>query len=300
MSSAGLDLVRVTPNIGAEIRGLDLSRPLEPDVVAAIRAAWVEHLVLFFPDQDLTPDQQTAFARQFGEVTEAHPIMPALDAEHPEVLPIDSRQNKSAFWHSDVTFMATPPMGSILYAKQMPDLGGDTLWISLQAAYDALSAPLREMCDKLTAIHHDPFFGAEVEAAGGCTWDGQRMEKLVPALHPVVRIHPETGRKGLFVNENFTKWILGMSRIESEGLLNLLYHHCTQIPEFGLRHRWQEGDLAFWDNRATLHYATDDYGDVLRIVHRVTLRGDRPYGPGDLERMQNEAGREAPQAAPVS
>ena len=275
-----LDIRPVTPRVGAEIRGLDLSQPLGDDVVAQLRAALVHRLVLFFPGQDLTPAQHASFARQFGELTEAHPVMPA----HPEessVLPIDSRLNKSAFWHTDVTFMATPPMGSILHAVEMPEVGGDTLWVNLQAAYDGLSAPLQAFVDTLTAIHHDPYFAADVEAAGGTVWDGKRITRLRPVLHPVVRIHPETGRKGLFVNENFTQSILGMSRIESDGLLQMLYRHCTETPEFALRHRWEPGDVAFWDNRATLHYATDDYGDVLRIVHRVTLRGDRPFGgPG--------------------
>lgn len=279
MAAAQLDVRPVSPNIGAEVHGLDLSRPLGDDLVAAVRAALVQHLVLFFPDQELTPDEHSAFARQFGEVTEAHPIMPALDADHPEVLPIDSRYNKSAFWHSDVTFMATPPLGTILYAKDMPDLGGDTLWVSLQAAYDGLADPVKEMCDKLIAIHWDPSFAAEIEEAGGCVWDGRHIAKLRPVLHPVVRVHPESGRKGLFVNENFTKMLVGLSRVESESVLQMLYRHCTQVPEFGCRHRWREGDVGFWDNRATLHYATDDYGDVLRVVHRVTLRGDGPSGP---------------------
>jgi alpha-ketoglutarate-dependent taurine dioxygenase len=274
-----LDVRPVTPVIGAEIHGLNLSLPLEPGTVAAIRAALGRHLVLFFPGQDLSPEQHAHFGRQFGELTEAHPILPALDPDHPQVLPIDSRHNKSAFWHTDVTFMSTPPMGSILYAVEMPESGGDTLWVSLQAAYEGLAAPLQELCDGLTAIHWDPFFAADIEAAGGCQWDGKRIERLRPVLHPVVRVHPETGRKGLFVNENFTSSILGFSRIQSELFLQMLYRHCTEVPEFALRHRWEAGDVAFWDNRATLHYATDDYADVLRIVHRVTLRGDRPYGP---------------------
>jgi alpha-ketoglutarate-dependent taurine dioxygenase len=273
-----LDIRPVTPVIGAEIHGLDLSAPLDPDVVAEVRSALTKHLVLFFPGQDLSPEQHADFGRQFGEVTEAHPILPALDSDHPEVLPIDSRHNKSAFWHTDVTFMNTPPMGSILHAVEMPDVGGDTLWVNLQAAYDALPEQLRELCDRLVAIHWDPFFAADIDAAGGCMWDGKRVEKLRPGLHPVVRVHPETGRKGLFVNENFTNSILGFSRIQSEGFLHMLYRHCTEVPEFSLRHRWQQGDVAFWDNRATLHYATDDYGDVLRVVHRVTLRGDQPRG----------------------
>jgi taurine dioxygenase len=273
-----IDIRPVTPVFGAEIHGLDLSAPLGDELVAEVRGALVRYLVLFFPGQDLTPAQHAAFGKQFGELTEAHPIMPALDQDHPEVLPIDSRRNKSAFWHSDVTFMETPPLGSILHAVELPDVGGDTLWVSLQAAYDRLSEPMREMCDRLVAVHWDPSFAAEIDEAGGTVWDGKRIKKLRPVVHPVVRIHPENGRKGLFVNENFTKWIYGMEKIESEGLLQLLYRHCTEVPELALRHRWQPGDVAFWDNRATLHYATDDYGDVLRIVHRVTLRGDRPYG----------------------
>jgi alpha-ketoglutarate-dependent taurine dioxygenase len=272
-----LDIRPVTPIIGAEVRGLDLSRPLGAPVVAAVRAALCDRLVLFFPDQQLSPAQHADLARQFGELTEAHPILPALD-EHPEVLPIDSRRNKSAFWHTDVTFMAKPPMGTLLYGVDMPGVGGDTLWASLQAAYDALSAPMRAMCDELMAVHWDPFFAADVEAAGGCMWYGRRIERLRPVLHPVVREHPETGRRGLFVNRNFTTQILGMSPVESDGLLQTLYRHC-ETPEFALRHRWEQGTVAFWDNRATIHYATDDYGDDLRIVHRVTLRGDLPYGP---------------------
>ena len=279
MAPAAFELRPVTPATGAEIRGLDLSQPLGPDVVAEVRAALARHLVLFFPGQNLSPDEQAAFGRQFGELTEAHPIMPALDEDHPEVLPIDSRHNKSAFWHSDVTFMDTPPLGSILHAVVLPEIGGDTLWVNLQAAYDGLAEPVRELCDRLTAIHWDPSFAAEIEAAGGCVWDGKQIKRLRPVVHPVVRIHPETGRKGLFVNENFTKWIYGVSRIEGESLLQMLYRHCTQVPEFSVRHHWQPGDVAFWDNRATLHYATDDYGDEIRIVHRVTMRGDRPYGP---------------------
>ena len=278
---SGLDLRPVTPSTGAEVHGLDLSRPLPGETIASIRAALAHHLVLFFPGQDLTPAEHAAFGRQFGELTEAHPILPALDAANPEVLPIDSRIDKAAFWHTDVTFMSTPPMGSILYAVEMPAVGGDTLWVNLQTAYDGLAAPLRDLCDGLTAVHHDPYFAADIEAAGGCTWDGKRITRLRPVLHPVVRIHPETGRKGLFVNENFTQSILGFPRLQSDGLLQTLYRHCTQVPAFAVRHRWQPGDVAFWDNRATMHYATDDYGDALRIVHRVTLRGDRPVGaPG--------------------
>ena len=136
----------------------------------------------------------------------------------------------------------------------------------------------RDLCDRLIAIHHDPWFAADVDAKGGYRWDGEWREKLLPALHPVVRTHPENGRNGLFVNPQFTQMILGFSKLESAGLLDLLYRHCVQ-PEVTCRFRWQPGSVAFWDNRACLHYALDDYGQAVRVGHRVTLRGDRPFGP---------------------
>jgi taurine dioxygenase len=267
----------VTPNIGAEIVGLDLSRPLEARQVAEVRAALGRYLVLFFMDQDLSPEAQAAFAHQFGEATPAHPVIASIEG-HPEVLPIDSREDRASWWHTDVTFLATPPLGSILHMRALPPVGGDTMWVSLQAAYDALAEPIQQLCDRLVAWHHDEFFAADVEAKGGYEWDGVWHERLYPTDHPVVRVHPETGRKGLFVNPQFTRFIWGLSPLESDTVLQMLYRHC-QKPEFSCRFRWQQGAVAFWDNRATLHYALDDYGDSLRIAHRVTLRGDRPYGP---------------------
>ena len=161
---------------------------------------------------------------------------------------------------------------------EVPEVGGDTMWASLQDAYDGLADPLRRMCDELIAVHHDPWFAAEVEERGGYQWNGEWREKLHPAVHPVVRTHPETGRKGLFVNAHFTQTVLGFSKMESDALLQLLYHHCEK-PEYTCRFRWRAGSVAFWDNRATLHYALDDYGQAPRFAHRVTLRGDKPYGP---------------------
>ena len=272
-----LDIRPITPNIGAEIAGLDLAKPLGPDAIAGVREALGRHLVLFFVDQDLAPDQQAAFARQFGEVTPAHPIIESLEG-HPEVLPIDGRVDRASWWHTDVTFLSTPPMGSILHMREAPAVGGDTVWVSLQAAYDALSEPVRALCDQLIAWHHDPWFAADVDAKGGYEWDGRFHEKLYPTSHPVVRTHPETGRPGLFVNPQFTRHLEGLSQIESDRILDMLYRHC-QRPEFSCRFRWHVGAVAFWDNRATWHYAIDDYGDDIRVAHRVTLRGDRPYGP---------------------
>jgi taurine dioxygenase len=272
-----LDIRPLTPAIGAELVGLDLSRPLPDETVAAVRAALVHHGVLFFRGQHLTPDSQTAFARQFGDLTPAHPVIPAIEG-HPEVLRIDGSVDRAAWWHTDVTFLRTPPLGTILTMHEAPPVGGDTLWASTQAAYDALSEPVRTMCDGLLAVHHDPWFAADVAERGGFEWDGRHFDALRPAVHPVVRTHPETGRNGLFVNAQFTRTIIGMSTIESDAVLDMLYRH-LQKPEFTCRFRWEAGSVAFWDNRSTLHYAVDDYGDATRIANRVTLRGSPPFGP---------------------
>ncbi|HEX3796389.1 MAG TPA: TauD/TfdA family dioxygenase [Acidimicrobiales bacterium] len=267
----------LSPTIGAEIRGIDASATLTPDAVQLVRDALNEHHVIFFRDQSLTPDQQAAFAAHFGTVTEAHPVLPSI-AESPQVLAIDGAVDRASWWHTDVTFLETPAMGSILYMLEAPDVGGDTMWASLQDAYDGLAPSVRTMCDDLIAIHHDPWFAADVDARGGYEWDGSWRDKLVPSLHPVVRTHPETRRNGLFVNGQFTQSLLGLSKNESNAILEMLYRHCAQ-PEYTCRFRWQAGSVAFWDNRATLHYALDDYGSATRLAHRVTLRGDRPFGP---------------------
>jgi len=273
-----LDIRPLSPYIGAEIHGVDLSRPLGDTLVAGVRDALNRHHVVFFRDQELTPDEQEAFAGQFGEVTEAHPVITSIE-DNPKVLAIDAqRGDRASWWHTDVTFVDTPPLGSILYMRELPEVGGDTMWASLQDAYDRLSPPIQQLCDQLIAVHHDPWFAAEVDQMGGYNWNGEFRKKLTPAIHPVVRTHPETGRKGLFVNKHFTQLVIGLSEIESEGILQTLYQHSV-VPEITCRFRWQAGSVAFWDNRATMHYAIDDYGDARRLGHRVTLRGDRPFGP---------------------
>ena len=161
---------------------------------------------------------------------------------------------------------------------EAPDVGGDTMWASLQDAYDRLAEPVRDDVRHADRDPPRPVVRRRRRERGGYQWNGEWREKLLPALHPVVRTHPETGRKGLFVNAQFTQMILGMSKIESNAILELLYRHCEQ-PELTCRFRWRPGSVAFWDNRATLHYALDDYGQARRFAHRVTLRGDRPYGP---------------------
>jgi alpha-ketoglutarate-dependent taurine dioxygenase len=267
----------LSPTIGAEIEGVDVSAPLSADTVQQIRHTLNTHHVIFFRNQSLSPDRQAAFAGQFGVVTEAHPVLPSID-ESPQVLAIDGAVDRASWWHTDVTFLDTPAMGSILYMLEAPDVGGDTMWASLQDAYDGLAPSVRAMCDELIAIHHDPWFAADVDARGGYEWNGTWRDTLVPALHPVVRTHPETGRNGLFVNGQFTQSLLGLSKNESNAILEMLYRHCVQ-PEYTCRFRWQAGSVAFWDNRATLHYALDDYGQAPRLAHRVTLQGDRPFGP---------------------
>ena len=276
--ATSLSVHPVSPTIGAEIRDIDLSVPLDPPVVAAVRDALNTHHVIFFRDQSLTPEQQADFARQFGVVTEAHPVLPAIE-ESTEVLAIDGKVDRASWWHTDVTFLQTPAMGSILYMLEAPEVGGDTMWASLQDAYDGLAPVVRTMCDGLIAIHHDPWFAADVDARGGYEWNGVWHEKLLPAFHPVVRTHPENrpqrplrerpvhpGRSSACPRTRATP----SSRCSTATA-------CS--PSTPAASAGRPGSVAFWDNRATMHYALDDYGDAPRFAHRVTLRGDRPFGP---------------------
>lgn len=272
-----LDLHPLTPTIGAVIEGVDCSQPWPDDLVAAVRAAWLEWLVVFFPDQRLTSAQQVAFAERFGELSEGHPVEQTL-GDLAEVQPIDSVKDRTNFWHTDVTFMSRPPTGSLLYALQLPEVGGDTMWCDTRNAYDTLAPSLQRLCDELTAIHYDAYYAAVVEQGGGGTWHGRKVERLVPVEHPVVRVHPETGRRNLFVNPQFTVGLKDMPGPQSQALLRLLYDHMTAYERIA-RFRWSPGTLAFWDNRSTMHYGVYDYGDQRRIMHRVILRGDRPVGP---------------------
>ncbi|HEX4492258.1 MAG TPA: TauD/TfdA family dioxygenase [Acidimicrobiia bacterium] len=271
-----LDVTRLSPSLGAEVRGVDLASDLSDETVAEIRAIWLEHQVVFFPDQQLDPDSQVAFASRFGEVTEAHPVEPPMEGQT-QVHAIDSLKDRTDFWHTDVTFMSKPPMASLLYAVTLPAVGGDTMWASLGNAYDTLATPLREFCDTLTAYHYDPYYAQIVENGGGQMWEGKRLEHLHPVEHPVVRVHPETGRKGLFVNSQFTVALKDFPKSQGDVLLRLLYDH-TSRPENVCRYRWSEGTLGMWDNRATMHYGIYDYEGHRRVMHRVTLRGDRPTG----------------------
>jgi alpha-ketoglutarate-dependent taurine dioxygenase len=283
--------IGVTPmsgSIGAEIHNIDLHRDLTPETVAAVRQALLDYKVIFFPGQHLSADEHKAFATHFGEITNAHPIVPGL-AQHKEVFEIDYTQYRKVLkkepreygdadkWHTDVTFVETPPLGSILNAIVIPEAGGDTLWADTQAAYEGLSKPIRDLVDGLSAVHDGTrTFGTLLDALGEGEWDGQRFTELVPVEHPVVRTHPETGRRNLFVNPGFTVKIKGLTTKESDTLLRFLYAHMA-TPEYVVRYRWKAGDLGFWDNRTTMHYAIADYGDAHRVIQRVTLKGDRPF-----------------------
>lgn len=263
----------VTSVIGAEITGVDLSQPLDDDTVAELRSALLEHLVLFFRDQDLDEDSHVAFGRHFGELG-----TPPVKTKHGEgrseinvldqVRPVGQGADN---WHADNTYTAVPPMGSILRGVQIPSVGGDTMFASMYAAYDALSEPIRNLCDGLTAVHDVTKSMRKAIEHGNSDADLAEMQKqLPPVVHPVVRTHPETGRKLLFVNSNSTVRINELSERESDMLLAMLYEH-TRTPDFQVRFRWDNRSVAFLDNRCTQHYAVPDYHER-RILHRITIR----------------------------
>lgn len=288
----GLDIRPVAGNIGAEIHGVDLTQPLDPGVVAEIRATLLKWKVVFFRDQHITQAQHVAFAKAFGEPTPGHPTLPSAFPEHPEILLLDSHAlpgtgkpaaamndgpNIESNWHTDVTFIENPPMGSILRGVIVPPYGGDTQWTNLALAYEELSAPLRDLVDGLHAVHHNslPIKRGEVPSELAKVFLGNGIR----SVHPVVRVHPETGEKVLFVNPNFTSHILELTRAEGRHLLDLLYAHIAQSA-FTVRFRWEPGSIAFWDNRATAHLApTDVPKGARRSMQRITITGDVPKGP---------------------
>lgn len=266
--------------LGAQISGVDISQPLTPDQRLVIEQALLEHQVLFLRDQPINPAQQARFAAYFGDL-HIHPIYPNVP-EQPQVLVLDTAVTDvrdNAVWHTDVTFLPTPAMGAVLSAKLLPAFGGDTLWASGIAAYEALSTPLKRLLEGLTATH-DFIRSFPLERFGNTAQDLQRWEearrKNPPLSHPVIRTHPVSGRRSLFVNEGFTIRINELSETESEAILKLLFAHATR-PEFTLRWRWQANDVAFWDNRVTQHFAVDDYRPARRVMHRATVLGDVPF-----------------------
>lgn len=282
-SPEGYQHLKVQPMCGAlgtEVRGIDLSRTPPPAAMEEIRKALREYLVIFFRDQELTPEQHKEFGKQFGTLN-IHPVYEPLDG-HPEILQVvkeaDALDNIGDTWHSDATFLEEPPMGSILYARELPPFGGDTLFANLYLAYEMLSPGMRKMLDSLHAVHSDALLtqgnSARNETRSTKLRGGQLEAK--ESVHPVVRTHPETGRKALYINEAFTVRFDGMTEKESRPLIDFLLTHAKR-PEFTCRFRWEPGSMAFWDNRCTHHYALNDYHGHRREMHRVTVNGDRPY-----------------------
>lgn len=271
----GIDVRRVAGALGAEIGGVDLSAPLPDETIAAIRKALVEHQVIFFRDQTLTPQQQLAFGRRFGPLN-IHPYVKGM-ADHPEVMEIikepSDRINFGGGWHSDMSFLESPSIGSILYAVETPDFGGDTLFASQAAAFEAISPGLRKTLEGLSAVHSA---GREYAPTGASAQKRGSMQiaeaegAVGEFVHPMVKVHPETGRKALYVNPAFTMRIEGWSRRESKALLDYLFEH-SRFEAFTCRFGWKPGSVAFWDNRSVWHFALNDYPGQRRHMRRVTV-----------------------------
>ncbi len=293
-ASQSLRVRRVGVFLGAEVTGLDLKQPLGDDCIKTLGETLAKHEVLVFPDQKISSGQLMAFGRCFGELS-VHPF--STNAEDtPELIVYDNKEGNppppTDIWHSDETFREAPPMGTILCSKIIPQLGGDTVFASMTAAYDGLSDRMQQFISGLEAVHDfKPF-----KALFAQTEEGRRrlrrFEELYPPVtHPVVRVHPVTGRKSIYVNPQFTLCIKGMEERESASLLEMLFR-LTAIHEHQYRHRWQPDMLVFWDNRSVQHSAVHDYYPQRRLMERVTIAGDRPAGagpaadPGELRRYK--------------
>jgi taurine dioxygenase len=274
------DRIGVTPlstAVGAEIAGIDLAAPLSNSVLGEIRRAFGEYGVVFFRDQRLTPEQHLAFARRFGDIN-VNRFFAAVP-DHPEIAEVrkepEQRRNIGGGWHTDHSYDLAPALGSMLYAREVPATGGDTLFAGMYAAYDALSDGLKATLEGLKALHSSRHvFGPEAQARRGDLQGRIGNPELATqdAVHPVVIRHPQTGRKALYVNPGFTVRFDGWTEEESQPLLGYLYRHAVR-PEFTCRFRWREGSLAFWDNRSTWHFAVNDYHGERRLLHRVTIEG---------------------------
>jgi taurine dioxygenase len=269
MRTASPSTIEVTPlagSLGARISGIDVTESLDDVTMTALRSAFLEHCVVVFADQDLTPEAHVAFAARWGELH----MMPMGHLEgHPYLIVVDTKGSKSGgtdTWHSDVSFQEEPPAISLLAERVLPPIGGDTMFANQYLAYETLTPAMRQLLDPLRAVHSGAIFarlaGVDESAAPS-------------AVHPVVRTHPETGRRALYVNSIFTSHFEGMTVEESRPLLQWLYAHCSQ-PNLTFRQHWSKGDLVMWDNRCVQHYAIHDYGDESRLMHRATVAGDRP------------------------
>lgn len=278
--SLGMSISPATPTIGAEISGLDLDRPLTSAEGELLRAAWLRFKVVFFRDQDISHESHVRLGRFFGEL-EGHPVIPSVEG-YPEILKIEgvegvqlTAETLGAFqaynkWHTDVTFREKPSITSILRARHLPPLGGDTMWADTAAAYAGLPQPVKDRIEGLEAEHDI------VRSFGGRVSEEKRAQlgrDFPPVRHPVVRSHPETGEKILYVNYTFTSRIIGLPEEESDSLLRLLFDR-IKVPEYQVRFRWTPNAIGIWDNRSTQHYAVGDYWPEYRLLERVTVSGD--------------------------
>jgi len=265
---------RVAGALGAEVEGVHLGR-VDDATFKELHSAFLEHQVLFFRDQEITHEQHKSFGRRFGTL-QIHPFLQQLrDQGHPEFVVLDSNAQRpfvAEAWHSDVTFVENPPLGSVLRCVTAPEYGGDTMWASMYAAYEALSDKMQHLLSDLVAIHDTARTFSRPNYHTGST----EARDVISSEHPVVRTHPETGRKGLFVNSTFTASIKGMKPAESNALLYFLYRH-IETPDFSCRFRWQPNSVAMWDNRCTQHRVCADNKTATRRMERITIDGDRPF-----------------------
>jgi taurine dioxygenase len=270
-------VVPVAGALGAEIRGVDVGADLADETVAEIRRAWLDHCVVFFRDQALTPDRFLAFARRIGEPVE-YPFVKGIDG-YPEIIAVSKLPgetvNFGGIWHSDTVYLERPPMGTMLVAREVPPYGGDTLYSSMYAAYDALSPGMKRMLEGVRAVNTSALADVSKTREDRMRDAGTQDDREFVAEHPVVRTHPETGRKALYVNVAHTARFVDMTEEESRPLLRYLFEHSVR-PEFTCRFRWRVGSLALWDNRCAMHNPVNDYHGFTRTMHRITLAGDVP------------------------
>jgi taurine dioxygenase len=282
MSYKTISVSRIAGALGAEVSGVDLSQPLDDEAIGEVRQALLEHQVIFFHDQHLTPQQHLAFGHRFGEL-QIHEFVEGA-AEDPRIIEVRKEagetRNFGGGWHTDVSYLERPALGSVLYAHEVPAYGGDTMFASQYLAYEALSDGMKAMLDGMTAIHsaRRPYGvnAARKMEPGPSSMKFHFTEEAHGEVeHPVVRTHVETGRKSLYVNATFTLRFKDMTEEESAPLLNYLCQHAVR-PEFTCRFRWRKNSIAFWDNRCVQHNAINDYPGERRVMHRVTIEGERP------------------------
>ena len=283
VETSPIKLRRVGPFLGAEITGVDLAKPLDAPTIAAIGQAHAEHGVLVFPRQKITAEDLKRFGRCFGELT-VHPFSTNA-ADAPELIVYDNKEGNppppTDIWHSDETFRECPPMGTALCSKIIPELGGDTAFCNMGAAYESLSDKMQHYISGLEAVHDFKPFKTLFEGTEEGWRKLKKFEEMYrPVTHPVVRVHPVTGRKTVFVNPQFTLFVKGMEENESRALLDQLFR-LTNSLEHQYRHRWNPDTLVFWDNRLVMHAAVHDYYPQRRMMERVTIQGDKPIGAGD-------------------